>query len=286
MTDAVIVGGGLFGQVIAKALRDQGRSVVVLDSRERDAGSRPAACLMKPSWFSSMGRDVYQPALELLDRLYGVQDIVFGLRPRKIGANIGSATVHWIPPSEILSGSTQNFKVTDIIRRGGAQGGWHLYCWSDKKDLKMFEASLVVVAAGIWTSDILHEYQQQGQKGAAFVIAGARVKDPFIWPYAPYRQLVAFNRGDGLWVGDGTAIKQENWATDRERISAERCGSALGLGTLPPETMITGIRPYAKGHKPCLLEEVQPGLWVASGGAKNGTVAAGWCAHVIRERTS
>ena len=38
--------------------------------------------------------------------------------------------------------------------------------------------------------------------------------------------------------------------------------------------------------KPCLLEEIRPGLWVASGGAKNGMLAAGWAAHEICRRTS
>jgi hypothetical protein len=36
--------------------------------------------------------------------------------------------------------------------------------------------------------------------------------------------------------------------------------------------------------KPCYLAEVRPQLWVATGGAKNGTLAAAWCAHELVQK--
>ena len=290
--DAVVVGAGLFGQIIAKALEAQGRSVMIIDSGHPEAGSKPAACLMKPSWFSGMGRDIYEPSLRLLDDLYGVQDVEFELRPKSIG-KIGSATVHWIPPAKILSRPSLHGVVTRVY-----PGRVH----TPKETI---EAPLVVVAAGIWTEALLPQYKQVGQKGVAFLWPrcnggskfiiegqkGANTFTPFIRPWAPYRQMVGFDRGDGYWFSDGTAIKAENWTSEREEKSYERAKGAVdlfghGQRYKDTPTVLLGIRPYAKGHKPCLLEEVEPGLWVASGGAKNGTVAAGHCAHVIREATS
>lgn len=275
MTDAIVVGAGLFGQIITKALRAEGRHVQMLDARYKGAGSKPAACLMKPSWFSSLGKDVYEPSLRLLDELYGVQDVVFETRPK-----LAKATVHWIPPSKILLHPAAINEVVMRIEKNRVitANGY-------------FKAELIIVAAGIWTQMLLPQYPQTGQKGIAFLWPDREENPAFIQPWAPYRQLIGFDRGDGYWISDGTAIKQENWTKAREDQSWHRCAGIMGrIGSDDRDTgraqVFVGIRPYAKGHKPCLLQEVRPGLWVASGGAKNGTLAAGWCAHVIRERTS
>lgn len=268
--DAIIVGGGLFGQIIARALRAEGRDVAVYDDRRPEAGSIPAACLMKPSWFSGLGKDVYEPSLKLLDDLFGVKDVAFNLIPTR-----AQATVHWCDPVDILEGPRCPATVEEVCPGYIMAGGVRI------------EADLIVVAAGVWTEKLLPQYKQTAQKGVAFLWPEMKTV-PAIQVWAPYRQLVRFNRGDGLWVGDGTAIKAGNWTREREQQSLHRCTAYAAQythGELPP-TFLPGLRPYAKGHKPCLLEEVSPGLWVASGGAKNGTVAAGYCAHVIRERTN
>lgn len=272
MIDAIVVGGGLFGQIIARKLRSEGRVVRVFDRGEEKAGSKPAACLMKPSWFSSLAKEQSTASLQLLDDLYGVQDIQFQLRPTR-----ANATVHWCDPSFILDAPVEVENIV-AVRPGQVE--------TERGEI--IDARLVVVAAGVWVRELLAQYPQQGQMGAAFLWRNSRTRTPFILPWAPYRQLVAFNRGDGLWAGDGTAIKMENWTLEREIKSAQRCTGALlddAAVMAPPETLV-GIRPYAKGHKPCLLEEVQPGLWVASGGAKNGTIAAGWAAYEIARRTA
>ena len=271
--DVVVIGAGLFGQIIAKALAADGRDVLILDDARPYAGSRPAACLMKPSWFSSLGKGVYEPSLRLLDALYGVQDVAF-----KAGKLL-NATVHWIPPAKILEGNpVTQAKVLGVKGK--------LVYYQDLVDgqVKEVVANTVVVAAGIWSEELLPGLQQQGQKGIAFLKPREWIDQPIITPWAPYRQLVAFNRGDGLWVSDGTAIKAANWTMEREVTAFERCQKHVGIN-LNGSVALTGIRPYAKGHKPCLLKEVEPGLWVASGGAKNGTLAAGWCAHEIRRKS-
>lgn len=274
MYDAIVVGAGLFGQVIAEALHTQGRDVVVIDANYKMAGSGPAACLMKPSWFSSLGRAIYEPSLRLLDELYNVRDLKFQTRPKLV-----DVTVHWIRPAEILGAPVVCAEVGSI---------------DEQRVLTtrgVFEARLIVVAAGIWTERLLPQYTQTGQQGVAFLWRDRDLAGPFIQPWAPYRQMVGFDRGDGYWFSDGTAIKRENWTEERENRSWTRAATTLDcLGRADRESgrarTLLGVRPYARGHKPCLLEEVRPGLWVASGGAKNGTMAAGWCAHVIASKTS
>lgn len=155
----------------------------------------------------------------------------------------------------------------------------------------MLEARNIIVAAGIWTERLLRQVAQQGQRGMALLFPELHPERGKIKVWAPYRQLVGFDRGDGLWVGDGTAIKAENWDDERtrqvynrERQFGDQVMGTLGLSPNDGARLLHGIRPYAKGHKPCLLQEVEPGLWAASGGAKNGTLAAGWAAHEIARR--
>jgi len=268
--DAIVVGGGLFGQVIAKALRAQGRVVAVLDAHRSNAGSKPAACLMKPGWFAGLGRDVYEPSLNLLDRLYGVEDIEFK-------AALAKVTVHWVNPAKILSEPVSTMEVVRALP-GRVEGR-----------RETLEAPLIIVAAGVWSNELLRDVDHSvpalsGRAGVAFLQPEKRIEQPFIKPWAPYKQIVAFNRGDGLWVGDGNTIKPERWSDKRLQQSAERCEAAVG-GIVGAEALY-GIRPYADVAGPCALWEARPGLWVATGGAKNGTIAAGWCAHEIARRTS
>lgn len=263
--DVAVVGAGLFGSIIAKALRGLGKSVVVFDARYPEAGSKPAACLMKPGWFSALGKAVYDPALATLERLYGLQELQF-----RVSTGV-KVKVFWVSPAKILSEPHEVGPVR-LLRRGK-----HWVFGADDQ----FEARMVVVAAGIWTSLLVPEVQQKGQAGVAFLWPQETIEQPFVKVWAPYKQIVGFNRGDGLWISDGTAILRRNWTGAREEQCLNRCVRAVGqdLDHSPPVRLF-GIRPY-HAMKPCYLAEVRPQLWVATGGAKNGTLAAAWCAHEL-----
>ena len=277
--DAIVIGAGLFGSIIAAELRSRDLNVLVIDDMWPGSGSKPAACLMKPSWYAGLGEDVAKPALELLDRLYGVHQIKFKV-------SLTSANVFWVAPSDILPRTMPWYGSVGHVE--AVPGGWQVTAaplGGGTEDL-VCSAPLLVVAAGIWTPQLAQvDGGLKAQAGMAFLWPNMQLDQPFIDPWAPYRQLVAFNRGDGLWVGDGSAIKEENWNQARTDMVYERCARAVGrLGFGDVENGravgIFGIRPYS-AMKPCYLKEEQPGLWVATGGAKNGTMAAGWCAHQI-----
>lgn len=264
MIDIAIIGGGLFGSIIAKAFPD--RDVAVFDDAQPTAGSRPAACLLKPSWYSSLGKGVYQPALKLLDDFYGVSDIQFK-------TVVGKVTVHWCNPRVILQRPTHSERVSSIDKKGGK-----FIVHADKE----YQAKNVIVAAGIWSVGLVPlAVKLFGQAGIAYLWPHEAVEQPFIKVWAPYRQLVVFNRGDGVWAGDGTAIRAENWSDKHESACLSRCTKAFE--TTSPRSRLFGVRPYVDAH-PCYLKQHAPGLWVATGGAKNGTIAAAWCAHELRGR--
>lgn len=218
-----------------------------------------------------MGRETYEPALAELDKLYGVEDVDFRVGPLR-------STVHWIRPNRILRGADVNARITGLLEYGTH---WGVMTQQGVE----YETKRVVLATGVWANELVPTSRPvKGMAGMAFLWPGKSMDDPFISPWAPYRQLIAFDRGDGMWVGDGTSILHSNWTADRGRVSEERCVRAIG-GTSVEPTRLFGIRPYVD-MKPCLLEESRPGLWVATGGAKNGTLAAGWCGAELARRLS
>lgn len=278
--DTAIIGGGIFGAVIAENLRRQGHRIIVLDSSEKGAGSKPAACLMKPGWFAGLGKDVYNPSLELLDRLYGIEDLQFTVYPTR-----AFATVHWVRPTKILmpQEAAVTLKVDRIIR---STNGWEVRVESGA----YYRVRNVVLAAGVWCNEILVRSGLApikgltGRWGNAFLWR-RRFLQPFISPWAPYRQVVGFLRAENeVWVGDGTAVKLESLDCERGQQSLERCAKYAKLPAQDVVSTLAGARPYVPNAKPALLEELEKGLWIATGGAKNGTLAAGWCAHVLGEK--
>jgi len=283
--NTVVVGAGIFGQTIAAALRKTGQKVLLFDSGEAMAGSKPSACLMKPSWFSGMGKDKYEPALKTLDELFGIQDIVFELRPPlNVLKKIGTATVHWCNPTKVLAGQFTRGKVQEYTK---TDRGWQVTAEVGGR-IGLVQTQNLIIAAGIWTKSLVALPDLQGKVGAAFIIPGATMGKPFIRPYAPFKQLVSFQRDEGVWVGDGSAINVENWNKERMLVSYRRCMEAVGSPPREKVNIIEGIRPYVKDLKgePCLLLEQSKGFWICTGGHKNGMVAAGYVAHTLRNRLS
>lgn len=281
--DVLVIGAGLFGQVIRAALVREGMSVLCVDAHRPGSGSLPSACLMKPSWFSGMDREYTNPSLQLLDDIYGVQNLTFRVGPVK------TDSVLWCDPAAILSGPAQRGTVEELP---AGSGPVHLRL-PEVSDGTVVELRPrhVVVAAGAWSGQLLPIQGLDGKAGVSVRYHKLRLRDNFIRPWAPYKQLVAFNLpGDrGVWVGDGSAIKVPNWTSERQQLSIDRCHKAVGS----PSTRgvaTWGVRPYIPKRllrgRPCLLEEARQGVWVATGGAKNGTVAAGWAAHELARRLS
>lgn len=277
MKEIVIIGGGLFGSIAAAALRKDGHDVTVIDARKDGAGSKPAACLMKPSWFSSMGKDKFGPSLELLDEMYGVQDLSLRVGPL-------SSTVHWCDPAQIL----QPADIYDEVEAIQCPVGSDRHILVLKSGL-FIEAKTVIVAAGVWSNILAHVPGLVGRAGVAFRWSDMQLAEGFVKPWAPYRQTVGFNISPTeVWVGDGSAIKPENWNEARQAQSYARSSTAIGREgygdlALGRARALYGIRPYIPDAKPCLIKENLPGLWVNTGGAKNGTIAAGYSASVLRE---
>lgn len=280
MYDFVVVGTGLFGSIISRALSAAGANVIAVGDDRPLSGSKPAACLMKPGWASSMSYKEYEQAIELLESLYG-RVTELKLRARPLAKQI---PVSWLNPRKILSWKDlpepHVARVESICERT-------VFC-SDGLELEARIA--VILCTGAWAEELVPELKGTvvPKGGWAFTWSG-QIADPFLQVWAPYRQLIGFNRGpDEIWCGDGTAlIKSSFQSCGTMAKSMQRCITALGSEVSPANgpKILAGYRPYFKGPKaPALIHKANPGLYVATGGGKNGTLGAAWAARQLRDR--
>lgn len=279
---AIVIGSGLFGQLIAKGLRVAGYDVTVLDNRQPMAGSPAAACLIRKEWCGKLPDGVFDAGMKFLGEHYQVEEkILFNL-----GAGGKKLSAFWVDPRDMLKPKSVDCTVTGL-QRVGMNKPWGVDLVQDDLVIPRdtLGADLVVVAAGYWSQELVPwvDLGLTGRTGSAWLYPGLH-QQPFIIPWAPYKQIVGFDRGDGYWVSDGSAIKPENWTAQRKSASFMRCALVGAAEMLVPKEL-TGIRPYTK-ESPCFCKQVAPGLWVATGARKNGTLLGAWCAQKIAKEST
>ena len=281
MYDTIVVGGGIFGSVIAAHLRAGGQRVLVVGDDRPDSGSKPAGCVMKPSWISSLSEQEYTGGIHLLNDLYGVRTIFFQLRPS--GKIVEAQHVN---PRAILRGCTAHpdYAEATVVSIDAKPGDPVAVAYRMRAvdAIGTVTAHHLVVAAGIWTPELCPWVQTKAQYGWSF--RGPPVHTPIISLWAPYRQVVAFNMDDGWsWSGDGSSLKLESATHERQQKALHRCHVAMGHDPLRRDTyeVARGARPYADTQgKPCVVAR-RGSVWAVTGGAKNGTIAAAWAAREL-----
>ena len=273
MRDVIVIGCGIIGATVGLVLRKQGRDVLILDDGRPMGGTAPSGGHLKPSWFSGMKKEAYEPAMQLLDDVWGLKTEEFVLRPTPL-----TTTVYRVDTDQVLQTERTVVSVTGLE---------HLQNYPLVKfDGGEERTRLLVVAAGAWCGELLEGLEVKAKQGVSFRFSG-KLKQPFIQPWAPYKQIVTHQQTEStVWVGDGSAILPENWTEERTAACLVRCQKSLGLG-FKKLTATTGLRPYCNsGKDPCLLKQITSRVWVATGAGKSGTIGAGWAARRILDATS
>lgn len=276
----VVVGGGLFGRIIALAAHAKGHDTTVLDPMPpaaaglQHSGLSAAGCLMKPSWISSIPRR--EEGLEMLDRLIGVSQAKFQVlnkhvvmddcwalnKPRLVHHEHFGGPIRWVEGSAML------------LHRKDVQ---YLSAVGDGL-LRTLEADQVIDCRGGWSKHCDVRWGVSFE----FDVPEAEEIPPVIKPWRPFTQLVKFKIAPNLvWAGDGTAVKvlpDESLAACERRVS-----SFVGKA---PDRRIPGMRPYSwsKQTTPCQVFPDINGQIVVTGGGKNGTIAAAWAALELMEK--
>jgi len=256
--NVVVVGAGIFGSIAAHLAERAGARVTVVDAGMDLAASPASACLLKPSWLTSVPR-------EGVDLGYKVLREQFGLKPIKFAVNkILPVDIDWVDPEAIFYRNAIYGTVTKV-------GNGVVELSTGEK----FQGK-VLVAAGVWSDRLVEMPAIKWLYGASVLFRGKA--PPRMTVYAPYRQALAFNISPKhVWMGDGTALVEATWTRDPEAPIVRTLGRARDLFQLERPMKITaGARPFIEGHKAGYFRKVMPNTWVSSGGAKNGTLLAAW----------
>ncbi len=266
MAAVVIVGAGLFGSMAAKACRMAGHTVTIIDDGRPSSGSRPAACLMKPTWLMNLG-PLAKPGLESLGRMYHIMNLEF-----TTWMNI-KVPIQWVDPKTIL----ERYPTVETVQwiGNGVVETSHRRFYGH-----------VLVATGCWANELINGIEEVKRlTGVALTYSGERDK-PVITSYAPFKQAISFVRDLGTtWFGDGTAILAKNWGTEYIEQSIRRAEQLHGLKEDRLFAQCIGERPIVKSHQG-LFEQVSGKTWVVTGGGKNGTVLAAYYAKKFVEAIS
>jgi glycine/D-amino acid oxidase-like deaminating enzyme len=268
-TNLIVVGAGLFGSIIATHARSRGYDVTVIGQSRQYEASPASGCVLSPNWLNSMPSEDISDALSVLKEHYTLVDL-------KFKTNILSTfKAKHIDPASILI-------EPDIVGKVLAVRDNEVIF--DKFGVPHTMHGTVIVAAGIWSKELIPDMPAiKGLYGASLRFAGHI--EPSLHVYAPYRQSVGFNISEHeVWFGDGSALIQNTWRKEREeRIerTTNRARSMCDAEDLGEVTVTEGARPYVEDHKGGYLRQVSDGLWVSTGGAKNGTVLAASHAHKI-----
>jgi glycine/D-amino acid oxidase-like deaminating enzyme len=271
MKDTIIVGSGIIGATLKRALEKRGREVTIFDDRREMSGTVPSGGHLKPSWLSGMAKDQYEPAIEMLDETWDLKREQFIIKPSFI-----KALVYRVDTDVVMKQPFTRATVLNIDRFDGAP----LVMTS----IGHFRCKLLIICAGVWCDELVDDMDITPKQGVSFRFEGKR--QPFIKPWAPYKQIVAHQQGPNeLWIGDGSAILPKNWDDARTESCLNRCRKTLTRKKTEPLKMLMGLRAYCKtGKEPCLVNRLGPRAWVVTGAAKLGTVAAGWSAvKIIKE---
>lgn len=253
---------------------------MILDGAKDSAGTNPSGGHIKPSWAGGMSRTDYDTAFEMLSNIWDVKEETF--KVTVAGVRVVNTSV-WRVDTDVVVQTPRTVATVEQI--GLINSNAPEVSFRTGNLLTIERCRLLVVAAGVWCADLLPSVFPTGslkaKQGVSFRFPGQ--VEPFIKPWAPYKQVVAHQQtADEIWVGDGSAIKPENWdAHMTSQRALTRCRNALGTKSLPRRTII-GLRPYCSlGDGPCYLNRISKSLWVATGAGKLGTIAAGWAAHRI-----
>ena len=269
MRDAIVIGCGIIGATVSSALRERGDDVLCLDDGRPLAGTPASGGHIKVSWLGGMPEVEYLPALRVLDEVWGLKEETYKT-PK------GTEQMYRVDTEQVVECPRTIGKAIRVDHLG---------------DYPVVEMSggaercrLLVIATGAWSHQLLPEIITTAKQGVSFYMLG-RVS-PLIYPWAPYKQVVAHQQDHRrFWVGDGSAIIPKNWG-DTESKSLKRCLEVVGEHKVVETRM--GLRPYAKHGDtvPCLLTQLGPRAWVATGAGKLGTIAAGWVVHRVLKTKS
>lgn len=294
MYDLVVIGGGYWGIGVAIEAKRKGWNTIVVDSYDKQSGSRNASAICDPAAYKSSVFNKYWPSdwhkseldasLNWLLANGGewVQERFWnhfaGTEPRE-----GGKCIYLQDNFKILSRAPRTLgKVCGIDK---ASYGWNITISSLSEAMKFwtYQTKRVVVAAGYHTGELLVKCGIRGAPdvgklyGRGVVASGVPEGFPDMLPMTvmikPYVKHTIRQWHDGYRIGDtGEATPNDN-----KLAALEEIGGSVLTGYQRTE-IVAGYRPTCDRY---VVEKVAPSLVVATGGHRVGLGLTGLVARRV-----
>ncbi len=274
MYEVVVVGAGYWGTAITLTLRQAGHEVLCLDSGQPGGASRVAAGLVRQTtleglnapWWTTRHSQACQNFVQEPWMQSAEEDLisVYAPSPRRRGGL-------WLADSAGFLSLAQASHV-QVKELRVEPGGWRLLCAGQAEIV----CQTVVLATGYGSDALLAasglpEFNITPSPGCAWVSpASQRLDRPVTLAY----RLPGDTRTRTATVRNWTPGSHYAGSTTepRSQEQLEKLSDLLSLsGSLGEATLLRGIRPVLPQF---LVEQIRPGLVVATGGGRNGLASA------------
>lgn len=286
--DVVIVGAGLFGSMTARLLENMGYETVVIDAGEPMAASKCSFGVWKEGWINPIIRAEVDHGRGLLENIGGIEEVEF--------ANLKNGKYEVFQRTDCSKILLQKKEANLIPCKVSSMRAKEVLYDDDR--LVVTAKKAVIVAAGVWTSQVLglmnglKNVPQVDSLWGATLDVGLKVEENRVLEWAPYKQcvLVRNKTGNAFSFGDGCTVKNPKKGDPRIEKASNRILTNLYniVGTRVSNDKITdvkeGYRPYLKKGSPNFINQHAPWLFSATGGAKNSTILCGHIALKLYEK--
>lgn len=282
--DYIVIGAGLFGSAIAKALIAKGEVVLIVDSRHPMAASKCSFGIWKDGWINQTIQPFVAAGMADLERIAdGIKEVEF-YNVEKDRIDIFKQ----IDCSKILVGKEDVLvgEVKDINK------GNIVLDLPDGERIDVEYKKGVIVAAGAMTPHVLSlaekatNIHEIDKNWGATLDLNIKLDGNRMSQWAPYRQSVLVKIGNHYSFGDGATVKNPKISDPRIEKASNRLlthlEDILTVGIDPEKITAVneGLRPYLKKGTTSFINQHAPWLWSATGGAKNSTIL---CTYVGNE---
>lgn len=287
--DVVVVGGGYWGTAIAKVCDARGVSCALIDDRREEGASRAASGHMSLGWYKGEWKSRADRAYALA-RAHRAPFVRTGAWVTGVDGK-AKRKEDWftLDPEQMLG-----MRAPDVIGRVVSIAIDHER-WSVGTDRgnsgRPIIARRLLVAAGVWTDDVLRLAGLQrfatgvaGLPGAGLIFEGPEIKVPRVYKTNPYHGWTMREWGSDpadpsirlVRFGDTQERTPGKDYVGQLRAAAEE---RLGAGCVLRH-VVRGVRPILKGGpiaEP--LANTLPPAFVATGGGRTGALLAWWAAE-------
>ncbi|RJQ26105.1 FAD-binding oxidoreductase [Candidatus Parcubacteria bacterium] len=279
MIDIGIIGSGFWGLTCALFAKRYGLETLLIDNHKTNSGSRNAAGIITPSWFtgtffSKISPHWWEPkyidyGIEQLQELAGIvnsgEDILVAYG-KDYGKKKNNPPVWMLPDLNKYLRSFESV-LDSVFKVNRVSGGWEII----GREGKITTSKNVIIAAGIWTEKLLLNsglkpvnVEPLGGRAIIFGLGGNRqIQKPLRVLRGPYKHITFRPWGEtSIRVGDTVELVENK---NKLTVLTEECDSMF------PDS---GSRKVILGYRPVtgriVVEKIDDGLIVATGAHRIG----------------